>query len=181
MSASEGQSFVDRARGLVPRNLLERATLGIPDITAEAAGAFRICFGLGLLGIIAAVPFGVDPGVRLATIAALALFTLGIWTRPAYAVSVLGITLYTIVQKQGHNWIMPLLTLWCLLPARWGEGLSVDAAVRRWRRGSPVPGLRGQAYGYAVWLPGLTFGSALAAAAFGGLKRARKAPTYTKR
>ncbi len=68
---------------------------------------------------------------------------------------------------------MPLLTLWCLLPARWGDGLSVDAAIRGWWRGlrSPVPRLRDQVYGFAVWLPGLTLGSALAAAAFAKLHR----------
>jgi hypothetical protein len=154
-----------------PRSLLERVTQGVPDISAEAAGAFRVCFGLGLLGVMLPLGFGTDPRVKLATITALALFTIGIWARQAYAISVLGITLYAIAQKQGHNWSMPLLTLWCLLPARWGDGLSLDAAIRRWRRGSAGPWLRGQEYGFAIWLPGLTFGSALAAAAFAKLQR----------
>ena len=58
--------------------LVARVTRGIPDITAKAAGAFRVCFGLGLLSVIVPVSFDADPRVRLATNAALTLFTIGI-------------------------------------------------------------------------------------------------------
>ena len=150
--------------------LFERVTRGVPDITAEAAGAFRVCFGLCLLAIVAPVQFSGDPSVKVATIAALVLFTLGVWTKVSYAASVLGITFYTVATRRGHDWIMPMLTLWALLPARWGDGLSVDVVLRTWR-GAHAPGLRGKTYGFAVWLPGLTLGIALAAAAFAKLQR----------
>ena len=151
--------------------VFRRLTQGVPDITAEAVGAFRICFGLGLLGMVALIQSYGDPRVQVATLAALALFTIGLWSRPAYAVSILGIMFDAVVQQRGHDWTILLLTLWGLLPARWGDGLSVDAAIRRWRRGAPGPRLHGKAYGFAVWLPGLMLGSALAAAAFAKLHR----------
>ena len=170
MFGSPHTSSVPRVLDSFPRTLVDRLTRGIPDITAEAAGAFRVCFGLCLLGTVAPLQFDGDPRVKVATIVALVLFTVGLWSRTAYAVSVLGITFYAVTTRRGHDWILPLLTLWCLLPARWGDGLSVDAVVRRWR-GAPASSLHGKAYGFAVWLPGLTLGSALAAAAFAKLQR----------
>ncbi len=142
---------------------------GVPDISAEAAAAFRICFALGLLGLVALLDFG-DARVKAATLAALVSFAIGLWTRPAYVVAVAGLTFYAIATRRGHDWSMPLLTFWCLLPASWGDAWSVDAALRR-RRRLPRPELRGRAYGFAIWLPGLTLGSALAAAAVAKLSR----------
>lgn len=142
---------------------------GVPDISAEAAGAFRIGFALALLGLVALLDFG-DARIKAATLAALLLFAIGLWTRPASVVAVAGLTFYAIATRRGHDWSMPLLTFWCLLPARWADAWSVDAALRQWRQ-VPSRELRGRAYGFAIWLPGLTLGSALAAAAVAKLSR----------
>ena len=166
------QTVAAVARWLQPylETTLKRLTRGVPNITAEAAGAFRVCFGLGLLGMVVLGQSYDDPSMKVATVTALALFTIGLWSRPAYVVSILSITFQAVVQQYGHDWTILLLTLWSLLPARWGDGLSVDTAIRRWRHGVPGPRLRGKAYGFAVWLPGLTLGCALAAAAFAKLQ-----------
>lgn len=150
---------------------------GVPVITATAAGAFRVCLGLSLMGAIlwywppggSAVAQPLVLAVRWFTLAALALFTVGLYSRPAYVASVVGVTAHVWITLQGrgvHDWISTLLTLWCLLPARWGAGLSLDALRGGQRASAPS-----KAHGYALWVPGLTIGTALAAAAYAKLSR----------
>lgn len=98
---------------------------------------------------------------------ALVLFTIGLLTRPAYWCMAAGLVVWTLVRLQrtgAHPWAVALVTIVCLLPVRWGDGFSVDEMVRRWLgRGLSVR-QRGRAYGFALWIPGLVFGTAMAAA-----------------
>ncbi|MGE3274353.1 MAG: hypothetical protein AB7O67_04520 [Vicinamibacterales bacterium] len=96
----------------------------------------------------------------------IAVFAIGIATRLTFGALVLLLTAWTLVrltQTGTHNWAALLVALWAMLPVRWGDGLSVYAWWRR-HRGRPLPGGRRTRYGYALWIPGLVFGSAMAAA-----------------
>ena len=108
-------------------------------------------------------------GLELLTFGAIALFGLGLWTRVSYSLVVASLTVWTLVRLQHtgtHPWALLLVTLWCLLAVRWGDALSADSVIRRWRGRPAEPPASGQAYGFAVWLPGLVLGTAMAAAAF---------------
>lgn len=96
-----------------------------------------------------------------------ALFLVGFATRLTYALLVAAfltwVSAFTL-----RNSIHPIsalsVTLVCLLPASWGDGLSVDAWLRR-RQGAPAP-VSGKRYGFAIWVPGFVFGLAFLAAAW---------------
>ncbi len=103
------------------------------------------------------------------TFGAIVAFAIGLATRLSYGIIVANLTLWTLVRLQHtgtHPWGVLLVTLWCLLAVRWGDGLSLDRTIRQWWQQRPDPEATGQAYGFAVWLPGLVLGSAMAASAF---------------
>src|SRR5688572_11456652 len=112
--------MAERANGSLSRRLLlavfEHLRRGIPEIEPMAAGAFRVAFGLSLIAVVSQVDFG-DFGAKIATLAALVLFTVGLATRAAYLAALIGITYYAIQTRRGHDWMMPMVTLWALLPA----------------------------------------------------------------
>ena len=103
---------------------------------------------------------------------ALLLFGIGFWTRTAYGAVAVGLVVWTLVRLHHtgtHNWAVALITVLCLIPVRWGDGLSLDQWIRRRWYGEPSSVRQGQAYGLAVWLPGLVFGTAMAGAAIAKL------------
>ncbi len=96
-------------------------------------------------------------------------FTIGLFTRFTYALFVGGVLVWAFlvtVHDSTHPNSTLVLTLVALLPSRWGEGLSLDA----WRRSrdgtSRTSRVSGKHYGYSVWVSGLVFGVAFAAAAW---------------
>lgn len=100
---------------------------------------------------------------------AIALFGIGLWTRSSYVVIVLSLTLWTLVRLQHtgtHPWAVLLVTLWGLLTVRWGDGLSLDRVISHWRGRCLSENRAGRDYGFAVWMPGLVFGTAMFGAAY---------------
>jgi len=107
------------------------------------------------------------------TLGALAAFTLGLFTRAAYICAALGIlALVTIklTESSMHNWSMPVVLLLGLCFVPWRGCLGLDQLIRR-LRGRPLASGAGQAYGFAIWLPGLALGVAWAAAAYAKLDK----------
>jgi len=106
-----------------------------------------------------------------ALIGAVAVFGAGLFSRAA-VVAVAALTLLqtlVLLQRQStHDWGLPLATLFLLTIVPWGDGLSVDAAWRRYR-GRPEPVRVATEYGLAVWIPGFAMGVAFLAAAFAKL------------
>ena len=106
-----------------------------------------------------------------ALIGAVAVFGAGLFSRAA-VVAVAALTLLqtlVLLQRQStHDWGLPLATLFLLTIVPWGDGLSVDAAWRRYR-GRPEPVRVAAEYGLAVWIPGFAMGVAFLAAAFAKL------------
>ena len=96
-------------------------------------------------------------------------FTVGLLTRLTYALFVAGVLVWAFlatVHDSTHPNSTLVLTLVALLPSRWGDGLSVDA-WRRSRNGTNrTSHVSGKHYGYSVWVSGLVFGVAFAAAAW---------------
>jgi hypothetical protein len=93
-------------------------------------------------------------------------FAIGFFSRTTFALLVAAVTAWTLVRltRTGtHNWSAMFVTLWAMLPVRWGDGFSIDALVGR-LRGRRAPVERRIAYGYALWIPGLVFGAAMAGA-----------------
>lgn len=175
---------------------------GMSDVSADALGLFRIAFGGALFLTLVKyddLPRSPFPGemhrsydwfaqwewvhwlaarpdaaalVLTATLTAIVLFTVGLFTRLAYAATLVGLIVHVLIvlqHKSAHDWGLPLVTLCGLAIAPWGDARSLDEAIRRWR-GAPGRRLqRGEAYGFALWLPGLTVSLAFAAAAFAKL------------
>ncbi len=101
------------------------------------------------------------------TFALCALFTVGLWTKQVYVLLVGSVIFCRLVDLQRigtHDWDLPILTLLALLVVPWGDGFSLDA----WRRKSDQ-NIAGRRYGLAIWIPGLTIGLALLAAAYAKL------------
>lgn len=107
-------------------------------------------------------------------------FTAGLFTRVSYTLFVAGVLVWAFVAvslESTHPHSILVLTLVALLPSRWGDARSVDSWLRRTRGretlASPEQRRRdrpaGRQYGYSVWVPGLAFGVALAAAAWAKL------------
>jgi hypothetical protein len=113
-------------------------------------------------------------------LAAAIVFAVGLFTRVTFTILVAAVTVWTLVRLTHtgvHNWSALFVALWALLPVRWGEGFSLDALVGRIlrRRRPPRPltapaglgaghDIRRAEYGYALWVPGLVFGTAMAGA-----------------
>ena len=196
----QGCGFSDDGRTQLMRRL---ATL-VPPLSASQLGLFRIAFGTGLLFVfvhetvllrdpiprelhrnysalagMAWAHWIAASGPALTTAAivvylALAAFVVGFWTRVAFLVVTAGFLVHALVVLQSsgvHNLGILVVTMICLLVVPWGDGLSLDARLYHSRR--PVERSE-QAYGFAIWLPGLTLGVSLLAAAvakltFGGI------------
>jgi hypothetical protein len=96
-------------------------------------------------------------------------FTIGLYTRFTYTLFVAGAVVWAfvaVVHDSTHPNSTLVLTLIALLPSRWGDALSVDS-WRCSRNGGASPATRSaKHYGYSVWVPGLVFGVAFAAAAW---------------
>ncbi|MGE3277694.1 MAG: hypothetical protein AB7O67_21470 [Vicinamibacterales bacterium] len=104
---------------------------------------------------------------------ALALvFAVGLCTRLALGALTLALTAWTLVRLThtgAHPWAVMLVTLWgWTLTTRWGDGASLDAWWARRRGRQPSPDASA-AYGFALWLPGLTFSTAMCGAAIAKL------------
>lgn len=164
----------------------------VPSISARSLAVFRAFLGLALLGIlvfvdpIRAVPLDqqhvYSPLVDMDWLQALAasdggtltlqvigcvgalLFALGIVARPSYVVLVTVLLTHAtmlLVRRGVHDWDLPIVTLLALLVVPWNDA--------RFRAG-PEPGRpASRAYGFAIWLPGLTIGLAFLAAAYAKL------------
>lgn len=109
-----------------------------------------------------------------------AAFTAGLLTRLTYPLFVAGALIWVFVavlHDSTHPHSTLALTLVALLPSRWGDALSVDSwRGRRTAKASAdkeaLPhNPAGKQYGYSVWVPGLVFGVAFAAAAWAKLGR----------
>ena len=99
------------------------------------------------------------------------LFIAGIVTPVAFACFVVAFLLWACIFTLGttaHAVATLALTLIGLIPARWGDGLSVDAWIRA-KRGL-APQTAGRRYGYAFWIPRLVLGVAFLAAAWSKLR-----------
>ena len=86
-----------------------------------------------------------------------AAFTIGLFTRIAYACFVAGVLVWAYVAvslDSTHPHSTLVLALVALLSSKWGDAWSVD----NWRRGAAAPLAAGRQYGYSVWVPGLVFG-----------------------
>jgi hypothetical protein len=168
----------------------------IPDASPEAAALFRIVFGVALLIFVLERPVGdgwttgqtnvlsrphqimvslfrgapslaawISPWVAVWG----SLFIAGAFTRTAFALTSVGVFAWAILYTTRvtyHTVCALLVTLLCLLWARWGDAWSVDALLRR----KKIPRAAPKEYGFVVWMPGLTLGVIFAAAAFAKLR-----------
>ena len=177
---------------------------GVPSISPGALGLFRIALGVALtlfvvryldlaplaapaddqqgsswfaaaapVRLLAASPDAVS-AVRMITLAALALFVVGLFSRVAYAVAAAGLTATALAVialfGSDHSVGLPTVALLCLLVAPWQDsGLGLDALIRA-RRGRALPDAPSRRYGIAVWVPGLAMGVALLAAAYAKMR-----------
>jgi hypothetical protein len=189
---------------LDPREEASRAAIAllawirtrIPDATAEAAGLFRVVFGIAVLMLVLRRPvrdgwateqLNVLSGphelvLRLfretPSIVGLipiwiafwgSLFIVGAFTRVAFALTTLGVFGWATLyttRTTYHTVCALLVTLLCLLWSRWGDAWSVDAVWRRRDTHRAAP----KEYGFTVWMPSLVLGVVFAAAAFAKLR-----------
>ena len=101
------------------------------------------------------------------------VFGFGLLTRAVYPLLVLQLTVWTLIRIQhadSHVWAVAVVTAWGLLAVRWGDAVSLDETMRRLRGRSTSRQPRGRGYGFALWLPGLVFGTAVAAAGIAKLR-----------
>jgi hypothetical protein len=199
---SFGQTF-RRAVSTVATTLAPPArwiSRGIPAISAETAGLFRIVFGILVLAFFSMhrldawwldgafiVPLRdqvhaavaqwlsahtgaldlLTPWLLITGVA----FTIGLFTRVTYALFVAAAIVWAyvaVLRDSTHPHSTLMLAILALLPSRWGDAWSVDAWLRR-AAGRPNVRPAGKQYGYSVWVPGLVFGIAFAAAAWAKL------------
>lgn len=169
----------------------------IPVAAPESAALFRIIFGFALLAMVLPRPvdpaWAADPANELSSVhrAVLtlfvghegvlhalgpwiavcgALFICGLFTRTAFALSTAGVFAWAILhttQTTYHTISALLLTLTCLLWARWGEAWSIDAWLNRNSGDTPAAS---RAHGYATWVPGFVLGLVFFAAGFAKLR-----------
>jgi hypothetical protein len=105
------------------------------------------------------------PAVNTAVAVFGALAVIGMATRFSYVLFVAAFLVWASVftLNTSLHAVAPLATaLVCLLPARWGDGWSVDALLRR---RAPAAGEPSTRYGYAIWTPVFVFGVAFLMAA----------------
>ena len=101
-------------------------------------------------------------------------FAIGLWTRVAYNLFAVGISIWALVwiesqHSNAHQLLATIAMVLCLLPVPWGAALSMDEPRRRRRGAGNGSGLRGKVYGYPMWMPGLILGSVWASAAYAKL------------
>lgn len=176
---------VERGRRLCRWLVGLRPRPHVPSIDARALGLFRMVFAAGVAyvlevhrleplagpgdGLFAALASRPDAlaAIRSVTLAAVALFAVGLWTRPALVVASLGTFLWMGVWTQqfgSHPVAILVVTMPALWPCRWGDGRSLDAL--RASRAAQAPAVPSARYGYGVWVPMLAFGLACLAAAW---------------
>jgi hypothetical protein len=176
-------------------------TRGIPETTADVAGAFRIVFGAAVVWFFLSHPEGastldaafnpliegelharVVEWLRAHPYVADALtpwllitgvaFTVGAFTRLTYPLFVAGAVAWLFVATT-HDSTHPHSTLGLALVALLPSRWGDALSVDAWRR--RASGGRAtttsRMYGYSTWAPGLVFGIALAAAAWAKLSR----------
>jgi hypothetical protein len=128
---------------------------------------------------LAANPAGTSIVHVLACVSAI-VFAAGIFSRIAFAVLVAALfvrTLLILLQAGAHDWGTPIVTLLALLAVPWNDAPGLVAMWPGRGAGGPAGSReiaadeRRYAYGFAVWLPGLTIGLAFAAAALEKLRR----------
>jgi hypothetical protein len=170
--------------------------LAVPMLSARTMGQFRVAFGTLLFYVVLTDPPRATPlvlqhsyswladwpwvhtlassaaacqAVHVATLAAIACFAVGLIARAACVAVAAGLFVTRLVDLQSngtHDWDLPLLTLAVLTVVPWGHGFSLDRRLS----GRPCDERRaGEVYGLAIWIPGLTLGLALAAAAYAKL------------
>lgn len=101
------------------------------------------------------------------------VFGFGLWTRATYPFLALQLTVWTLIRLQHtsvHPWGVALVTVLALLTIRWSDGFSLDETIRRLRGQNTYSQRRGRSYGFALWLPGLVLGTAMAAAGVSKLR-----------
>jgi hypothetical protein len=114
--------------------------------------------------------------IRPALIVTGTLFVAGVATRISFAAFTAAAFAWTIVftlNTSSHTVAALMMALLALLAARWGDAWSVDAWLRRRRRGGRAGPAR--AYGYAFWVPGFVLAVAFAAAAW---SKVREGPAW---
>jgi hypothetical protein len=126
---------------------------------------------LGVLQRLFAGPFVAHPPLvdwlRAWLLVSGILVVVGLWTRWSYIAFVYGALAWGAVRslRYGyHPFTTLLVALVMLVVARWADRWSLDSWLRT-RRGAAVQTQPSREYGYAVWVPGLVLGIALAAAA----------------
>jgi hypothetical protein len=98
-------------------------------------------------------------------------FTAGLLTRVSYALFVAGALVWAfgaVAFDNTHPYSTLMLSLVALLPSRWGDAWSIDAWLRS-KRQEEHEHASSKRYGYTVWVTGLVFGVAFAAAAWAKL------------
>jgi hypothetical protein len=168
----------------------------IPELDVHALGAFRVALGVGFLWIawttvvvpvpverlqhrawidldvvhqIAASPQACD-ALEIVMLASALLFTIGVWTRPAYAGFVAAFFLATLIKLEvnsSHDLGLPLVTFVGWLTVPWDRGRARRRSFSE--GGSSSAGGPSRACGFAIWWPGLTLGLAMLAAAYAKL------------
>ena len=199
-----GPVLAARNAFLAPREEAARATMAflawirsrIPDASAEAAGLFRIVFGVALLVFVLGRPVGDGWTTEQANVLSAAhemvlrifrgvpsvatwiptwvgfwgsLFVVGAMTRASYALTTFGVFAWAILYTTRityHTVCVLLVTLLCLSWSKWGDAWSIDAVWRRPTVRRATP----KEYGYTVWMPSLVLGVIFAAAAFAKLR-----------
>ena len=169
----------------------------VPALSSRTLGAYRIALGCAMIWafyglVIPATPrefyrhlAGPDLEIIHAiadsatairwvhgvAIAAALLFTLGLFTRVAYAVMLACVTALALAMLEYgsvHHLGVPLISMLGWLTIRWGDSLSLD----RLRTHAPPPDAAPSAVnGFAIWWPGLVVGLALATAGCAKLAR----------
>jgi hypothetical protein len=182
-----------------PRPLGEWLAQRVPPLSAEALGAYRAVLGLAMFAawrtiappdaipwdlhrssewlarlpivrMLAASPDGAWWLWQSASIALLS-FAAGLQSRLSLGVAAASMTLLVgvlLTTKAMHDWGVPLVTLWALMLVPWRDAAGVETAVMH-RRKRAVRPVAPEQRGLAIWLPGLTIGTAFAAAAFAKL------------
>ena len=174
-------------------------TRGIPETRAEVLGFFRYLYAAFLflalidkrlvlemgripddgqigwewLGWLASRPDIMAP-LEIVLLVLLVPFAIGLWTRVAYNLFAVGISIWALVwiesqHSNAHQLLATIAMVLCLLPVPWGAALSMDETRRRRRGAGNGSGLRGKVYGYPMWMPGLILGSVWASAAYAKL------------
>jgi len=186
------------ARSMVQRGAT-LLTRGIPDLSAEALGLFRIVYAVWLVYLFTTIELRLEAGIvpadgqlgwgwlgwlasrpdlmvwlRRAIVGLLMLVAIGMFTRVAYLLAAMAMTTWILVwiesqHSNAHVWLALLLMIPCLLTVRMDVALSVDEMLRRRRGTGYGPGHHGRSYGFAVWIPGLILGTIWLSAAYAKL------------